>query len=50
VDPTTLGGVVGPEIARQAAVIGYDNAFAIMVVVVALALPLVLMMKTRKPA
>lgn len=48
VDPQTLAGVVGPEMARQAAVIGYDNAFAIMVVVVALALPLVLLMKSTK--
>ena len=48
VDPGTLTAVIGPEMARQAAVIGYDNAFSMMVLVVALALPLVLLMKIPK--
>lgn len=50
VDPATLGGVIGPEMARQAAVIGYDNAFSIMAMAVAIALPLVLLMKMPKRA
>ena len=45
-----VGGMApnGPEMARQAAVIGYDNGFAIMAFATLLALPLVLLMKPPK--
>jgi DHA2 family multidrug resistance protein len=48
VDPGTLAAVIGPEMARQAAAIGYDNGFAIMAFATLLALPLVLLMKPPK--
>ena len=48
VEPGTLAAVVGPEMARQAAAIGYDNGFAIMAYATVLALPLVLLMKPPK--
>jgi DHA2 family multidrug resistance protein len=48
VDPSTLAAVIGPEMARQAAAIGYDNGFAIMAFATLLALPLVLLMKPPK--
>lgn len=48
VEPGTLAAVIGPEMARQAAAIGYDNGFAIMTLATVLALPLVLLMKPPK--
>jgi DHA2 family multidrug resistance protein len=45
VEPGTLASLIGPEMARQAAAIGYDNGFAWMALATVLALPLVLLMK-----
>lgn len=48
VDPATVAAVIGPELARQSATIGYDNAFAIMTVVVLCSLPLVFLMRSSR--